>query len=57
MKCPACGAEMNEHARKVIAPRSEAEAAAVDEDLGGILLERHTCPACGKSASRIREPR
>jgi hypothetical protein len=48
---------MNEHARKVIAPRSEAEAALLHEDLGGVLLERHTCPACRKNASRIREPK
>ncbi|MGH9318747.1 MAG: hypothetical protein ACRD21_21040 [Vicinamibacteria bacterium] len=56
MKCPACGSGMNEHAKKVIDPRSEAEVAFVDEDLGGIVLERHTCPACGKSASRIQKP-
>ena len=57
MKCPDCGAEMNEHAGKVIAPRSEAEAAFLDEEIGGVIIERHTCPACGKSASRVREPK
>ena len=56
MKCPVCGGEMNEHARKVLAPRSEAEASLVDEALGGVVLERHTCPACGKNASRVQEP-
>jgi len=57
MKCPACGGEMNEHARKVIAPRNDVEIAFVDEELGGIVLERHACPACGKSASRVQRPK
>jgi hypothetical protein len=48
---------MNEHARKVTAPRSDAEAELVDQVLGGILLERHKCRACGTSASRVREPK
>ncbi len=56
MKCPACGEEMNEHARKVIAPRNDAEIGLVDEELGGIVLERHACPECGKSASRVQRP-
>lgn len=55
MKCPACGSEMTRHAKKVIDPRSEDEAALVDESLGGIVLESHTCPGCGKSASRVEE--
>ncbi len=57
MKCPSCGGEMNEHARKVILPRSESEAALVDEALGGVVLECHCCPSCGKSASRVQEPK
>jgi len=47
---------MNRHAKKVLYPRSEDEASLVDEDLGGILLERHACPNCGRSASRVQEP-
>ncbi len=56
MNCPACGSAMNRHAKKVLYPRSEDEASLVDEDLGGILLERHACPNCGRSASRVQEP-
>jgi hypothetical protein len=46
---------MTHHASKVSYPRSEAEAALVDEDLGGVVLEAHTCPGCGKGASQVRE--
>lgn len=53
MTCPECNAEMTHHATKVIYPRTEAEAALVDEVLGGVPLERHTCPGCGQSASQI----
>lgn len=56
MKCTACGSAMTRHAKKVIYPRSEDEASLVDEALGGIVLERHTCPKCGKSASRVQKP-
>jgi ribosomal protein S27AE len=48
MKCPACGAEMNHHADKVdygAAPEPAAEAAEV-------VFEAHTCPDCGRSATR-----
>jgi ribosomal protein S27AE len=56
MKCPGCGGEMTQHAKKVICPRSEEEVELVDEVLGGVVLERHACPACGKAASRVHEP-
>ena len=56
MKCPACGSAMTRHAKKVVYPRSEDEASLVDEALGGIVLERHACRNCGRSASRIQEP-
>ncbi len=56
MKCPACGSEMTRHAKKVIYPRSEEEARLVDEALGGVVLERHACPGCGKEASRVHQP-
>jgi len=56
MKCPACGGEMTGHAKKVIYPRNENEAALVDEALGGVILERHACRNCGKGASRVHEP-
>jgi hypothetical protein len=46
---------MTRHAKKVIYPRNEDEVSLVDESLGGIVLERHACPGCGKSASRVEE--
>jgi hypothetical protein len=44
---------MTHHASKVVVPRNEAEAALVDEDLGGVVLQAHTCPGCGKGGSEI----
>jgi ribosomal protein S27AE len=55
MLCPDCGIEMTHHASKVVDPRNEAEEALVDKDLGGIVLEKHCCPGCGKGASLIPE--
>jgi ribosomal protein S27AE len=55
MVCPDCGIEMVHHASKVIHPRSEAEEARVDEELGGVVLDRHCCPGCGKGASSLQE--
>jgi hypothetical protein len=52
MKCPECGAEMNPHAEKLIAPRTFSEAEAADWDVGGIVEEIHQCPACGWVESR-----
>ena len=48
MKCPDCGADMNHHADKLVydAPHGE------EADDGGRILEAHTCPACGHSATR-----
>jgi hypothetical protein len=53
MKCPACGAEMNPHAEKLIAPRTRSEAAAIDGAMGGIVEEIHQCPFCGRVESRL----
>jgi ribosomal protein S27AE len=49
MKCPECGAEMNHHADKLdygAGPDGETEAE------GGVVVEAHTCPDCGCSATR-----
>ena len=46
MKCPDCGAEMNHHADKLH------YGDAADDDAGGVIIEAHTCPACGRSATR-----
>lgn len=46
MKCPKCGAEMNHHADKLVAPTDQTDARDIDPDFGGLILETHTCPAC-----------
>jgi hypothetical protein len=52
MICPYCGAEMNQHAEKLMEPRTVEEARKVDPELGALVEEFHTCPACGKGAER-----
>jgi ribosomal protein S27AE len=54
LMCPACGSEMNLHAEKLREPRTVEEAASVDPALDGLLIEHHTCPSCGRGASRPR---
>jgi hypothetical protein len=54
VQCPACGAEMNPHAEKLMAPRTTSEEAAVDPALGGVVKEIHQCPACGAVESRTK---
>jgi len=56
MNCPDCSAPMNHHASKVIDPRNDDEVARFDSDLGGVVLDRYTCPKCGGSASGFGEP-
>ena len=50
MKCPDCGAEMNHHADKLVYDAAPGDAYEADED--GVILEAHTCPGCGSSATR-----
>ena len=53
MICPDCGVEMNQHALKIdYGVEPSAEGAAVDPELGGVLLEAHSCPQCGQTATR-----
>jgi hypothetical protein len=40
---------MNHHADKLIYETSPARA---DDTIGGLVVELHQCPVCGKSASR-----
>lgn len=49
MICPACGAEMNFHAEKLIYSEPDLSARAV---LAGNIEEAHTCPRCGRNESR-----
>jgi hypothetical protein len=46
LRCPMCGAEMNFHAEKVDLGNTLENVAEVDPDLGGVLVEIHTCPGC-----------
>ena len=50
--CPDCGVEMNLHAEKIDYTAALEDPAAIDEVLGGVLEEFHTCPECGKTAHR-----
>ena len=49
MRCPDCGAEMNHHADKIVYDAAPGDDAS---DEGGRILEAHTCPGCGRSATR-----
>jgi ssDNA-binding Zn-finger/Zn-ribbon topoisomerase 1 len=46
VRCPECGAEMNFHAEKIDFSRVLSEFAPADPELGGVLVEIHTCPVC-----------
>lgn len=50
MKCPDCGAEMNHHADKLDYGAAADDASDTAE--GGVIIEAHTCPACGRTATR-----
>ena len=53
MVCPDCGVEMNYHAEKIDYTAALDNPSAIDPDLGGVLEEAHTCPACGKTTLRV----
>jgi ssDNA-binding Zn-finger/Zn-ribbon topoisomerase 1 len=46
VRCPECGAEMNFHAEKVDFSRTFEDSGPTDLELGGLLVEIHTCPVC-----------
>ena len=52
MMCEDCGVEMNYHAEKIDYSSGPDESGAFDADFGGRLEEVHSCPACGKTATR-----
>ena len=52
MICPNCRAEMNHHCDKLVYATDPQQLAHVDEALGGLLEEFHTCPKCGGGGSR-----
>ncbi|HEX8187292.1 MAG TPA: hypothetical protein VF586_03005 [Pyrinomonadaceae bacterium] len=50
MKCPDCGAEMNHHADKLDYGAAADETSDAAE--GGVVIEAHACPDCGRAATR-----
>jgi ssDNA-binding Zn-finger/Zn-ribbon topoisomerase 1 len=46
LRCPECGAEMNCHAEKIDMSRTFEDVVPADPELGGVLVEIHTCPVC-----------
>ncbi len=55
MICKECGVPMNCHAEKLVEPTNAAEAKRMDPSLGALIEEMHTCPGCGRVASRHAE--
>ena len=55
LACPDCGVEMNLHAEKVNYAPADGERAPLEDDLGGLVEEFHTCPACGRTHARRAE--
>jgi len=52
MLCSDCGVPMNHHANKVNYTAVEEEGGVIDPQSGGVVVEFHTCPQCGKTHSR-----
>ena len=54
MLCPYDGAKLNHHATMVRDPLDREEADNVDPMVGGVLIEVHACPLCGRGQPRVR---
>ena len=55
MTCADCGAEMNHHADKLdygVVP----DEASDEADEAGVVIEAHSCPGCGRTATRAAAP-
>ena len=52
MTCPACGAEMNHHADRLVHPVTDAELAGMTVALDGALERVFACPGCGRVGAR-----
>jgi len=52
MICPNCGVEMNHHCDKLVYTTDPQDAGQADPNLGGFVMEFHTCPKCGGDTSR-----
>ena len=53
LNCPDCGTRMNHHADKP--DRGAAADDPSDTAEGFPVIEAHTCPACGRTATRIAQ--
>lgn len=56
LTCPKCGAAMNHHADKLVAPVDRHAGGDVDPVFGGVIQETHTCPACATVEFRPAGP-
>lgn len=54
LKCPKCGAEMNNHAEK-ISYEMDMGGHRPDPDFGGIVEDVYSCPRCGAIEMRPAE--
>ena len=52
MVCSICRVEMNHHCDKLVYTTDLQDAGQADPSLGGFIEEFHTCPKCGRGASR-----
>jgi len=57
MQCPKCGATMNHHADKLVAPVDDKEVLLIDPALGGLIQQTHGCPNCGNVEFRRADGR
>ena len=55
MKCPNCGAEMNQHAEKIDYTAGLKDPQFIDPVMGGVIEEFHTCQKCGSNGTRRAE--
>ena len=55
MKCPNCGAEMNQHAEKIDYTAGLKDPQFTDPVMGGVIEEFHTCQKCGSNGTRRAE--
>jgi len=52
MICPNCHVEMNHHCDKLMQATDSQQSSPLDETVGGVLEEFHSCPNCGRGGSR-----
>jgi hypothetical protein len=53
IQCPRCGASMNRHAEKVDYSATRDRMDPLEQELGGVISEFHTCPGCRFIVQRL----